>query len=177
MIYQILHNDILAHEPSVESVSRAASALLMENGDSKLESGALQMKVTELQNGWQEVLDKAARLDTELAAALSASHDVMDQMKELRTWLSESREFLYSRRQIGGRPESARNQIAKHKVCLFNTEHRSILWSVGCPSVAAVIVVFVQTPCYQLQFLCFAPVATYSMHVLCSFIRTRCFAL
>ena len=119
MVDQVLHNDILAHEPSVESVSRAASALLMENGDSKLESGALQMKVTELQNGWQEVLDKAARLDAELAAALSASHDVMDQMKELRTWLSESREFLYSRRQIGGRPESARIQIAKHKVCLI----------------------------------------------------------
>ena len=119
MVDQVLHNDILAHEPSVESVSRAASALLMENGDSKLESGALQMKVTELQNGWQEVLDKAARLDAELAAALSASHDVMDQMKELRTWLSESREFLYSRRQIGGRPESARNQITKHKVCLM----------------------------------------------------------
>ena len=117
LIFQVLQNDILAHEPSVESVSRAASSLLMENGDSKLESGALQMKVTELQDGWQEVLDKAARLDTELAAALSASHDVMDQMKELRTWLNESREFLYSRRQIGGRPESARNQIAKHKVC------------------------------------------------------------
>lgn len=118
-VCQILHNDILAHEPSVESVSRAASSLLMENGDSKLESGALQAKVTELQDGWQEILDKAARLDAELEAALSASHDVMDQMKELRAWLNESREFLYSRRQIGGRPESARHQLAKHKVCLF----------------------------------------------------------
>jgi len=110
----------------------------MENGDSKLESGALQMKVTELQDGWQEVLDKAARLDAELAAALSVSHDVMDQMKELRIWLNESREFLYSRRQIGGRPESARNQIAKHKVCLFICLFPCMFsnpWSVGCPVV------------------------------------------
>lgn len=120
-VCQILQNDILAHEPSVESVSRAASSLLMENGDSKLESGALQTKVTELQDGWQEILDKAARLDAELDAALSASHDVMDQMKELKTWLNESRDFLYSRRQIGGRPESARNQLAKHKVCLLTS--------------------------------------------------------
>lgn len=114
---QILHNDILAHEPSVESVSRAASSLLMENGDSKLDSSSLQMKVTELQDGWQEVLDKAARLEVELAAALSASHDVMDQVKELRTWLNEGRDFMYARRPIGGRPESARNQLAKHQVC------------------------------------------------------------
>lgn len=115
--FQILHNDILAHEPSVESVSQAASSLLMENGDSKLESGALQTKVTELQDGWREVLEKAARLEAELAAALSASHDVMDQMKELRTWLNEARDFMYARRPIGGRPESARNQLDKHKVC------------------------------------------------------------
>lgn len=120
----------------------------MENGDSKLESGALQTKVTELQDGWQEVLDKAARLDAELAAALSASHDVMDQMKELRTWLNESREFLYSRRQIGGRPESARNQLAKHKVCLLNPMHHCIPWSVDCPSVVAV---FIRVRCYQHQ--------------------------
>lgn len=101
----------------MESVTRAASSLLTENRDSKLDSGSLQMKMTELQDGWQEVLDKAARLDAHLAAALSASHDVMDQMKELRTWLNEGRDFLDSRRQIGGRPESARNQLTKHKVC------------------------------------------------------------
>lgn len=99
-------------------MSRAASSLLMENGDSKLDSGALQIKVTELQDGWQEVLEKAARLEAELAAALSASHETMDQMKELRTWLNEARDFMYSRRPIGGRPESAQNQLAKHKVCV-----------------------------------------------------------
>ena len=104
----------------MESVSRAASSLLMENGDSKLDSGALQTKVTELQDGWQEVLEKAARLETELAAALSASHDVMDQMKELRAWLNEARDFMCARRPIGGRPESARNQLSKHKVCFVS---------------------------------------------------------
>ena len=88
----------------------------MENGESKFDSGTLQTKVTELQDGWKEVVNKAARLEAELAAALSASHEVMDQMKELRTWLSEARDFMCTRRPIGGRPESARNQLAKHKV-------------------------------------------------------------
>lgn len=115
--FQILHNDIIAHEPSVESVTKAASSLLNENGESKLDSGTLQNKVTDLQDSWKEVLDKAARLDAELTAALSASHEVMDQMKELKTWLVEARDFMDTRRPIGGRPESARNQLAKHKVC------------------------------------------------------------
>ena len=115
--FQILHNDIIAHEPSVESVTKAASSLLNENGESKLDSGTLQNKVTDLQDSWKEVLDKAARLDAELTAALSASHEVMDQMKELKTWLVEARDFMDTRRPIGGRPESARKQLAKHKVC------------------------------------------------------------
>ena len=115
--FQILHNDIIAHEPSVESVTKAASSLLNENGESKLDSGTLQNKVTDLQDSWKEVLDKAARLDAELTAALSASHEVMDQMKELKTWLVEARDFMDTRRPIGGRPESARNQLSKHKVC------------------------------------------------------------
>lgn len=117
VFFQILHNDIIAHEPSVESVTKAASSLLNENGESKLDSGTLQNKVTDLQDSWKEVLDKAARLDAELTAALSASHEVMDQMKELKTWLVEARDFMDTRRPIGGRPESARNQLAKHKVC------------------------------------------------------------
>ena len=115
--FQILHNDIIAHEPSVESVTKAASSLLNENGESKLDRGTLQNKVTDLQGSWKEVLDKAARLDAELTAALSASHEVMDQMKELKTWLVEARDFMDTRRPVGGRPESARNQLAKHKVC------------------------------------------------------------
>ena len=136
----------------------------MENGDSKLESGALQMKVTELQDGWQEVLDKAARLDAELVAALSASHDVMDQMKELRIWLNESREFLYSRRQIGGRPESARNQITKHKVCLLNPMYYCIRWSESCPLVVAVVVVV----------FILVRVISYNCFALLQLPRTRC---
>ena len=116
LFFQILHNDILAHEPSVASVTKAASSLLEENSESKLDSGTLQNKVTDLKDSWKEVLDKAARLDAKLTAALSASHEVMDQMKELKTWLVEARDFMDTRRPIGGRPESARNQLAKHKV-------------------------------------------------------------
>lgn len=91
--------------------------MLKENSENKLDSGTLQNKVTDLQDSWKEVLDKAARLDAELTAALSASHEVMDQMKELKTWLVEARDFMDTRRPIGGRPESARSQLAKHKVC------------------------------------------------------------
>ena len=106
----------MAHAPSVESVSRAASSLLTESGEGKVETSTLQLKVTELHKGWEDVLEKAAQLEAELAAALNASHDVMAQMKELRAWLSEAQEFIRSRRPVGGRPDSANSQLAKHKV-------------------------------------------------------------
>lgn len=72
--------------------------LLMENGDSKLDSGFLQMKMMELQDGWQEVLDKVVCLDVYFVVVLSVFYDVMDQMKELRIWLNEGCDFFDFRR-------------------------------------------------------------------------------
>lgn len=99
----------------MESISAAAKNLL-DSGDSKMESGALQGKVTELQDGWQEILAKSAQREAELNAALDKSHGVMSEMKELRAWLNEANDFLFSRRPVGGIPATAQKQLDKHKV-------------------------------------------------------------
>ncbi|EDO29908.1 predicted protein [Nematostella vectensis] len=110
--HKILQNDILSHEPSVDSLSRAASALL-ESGET--DSTALEGKVQELKTTWDAVLAKSAQRQAELEKALKDSHSFMSQIKELRGWLNEASEFLKSRRAIGGRPENATKQLNKHK--------------------------------------------------------------
>ena len=81
-----------------------------------MESGALQGKVTELNDGWQEILAKSAEREAKLNSALDKSHGVMSEMKELRAWLNEANDFLFSRRPVGGIPATAKKQINKHKV-------------------------------------------------------------
>ena len=81
-----------------------------------MESGVLQGKVTELQDGWEEILSKSTQREAELNAALDISHDVMSQMKELRRWLNEANDFLCSRRPVGGIPATAKKQLNKHQV-------------------------------------------------------------
>ncbi|EDO37706.1 predicted protein [Nematostella vectensis] len=123
--HKILQNDILSHEPSVDSLSRAASALL-ESGET--DSTALEGKVQELKTTWDAVLAKSAQRQAELEKALKDSHSFMSQIKELRGWLNEASEFLKSRRAIGGRPENATKQLNKHKDFMVVIETRQKIY-------------------------------------------------
>lgn len=66
----------------------------MENGESKFDSGILQIKVIELQDGWKEVVNKVVCLEVEFVVVFSVFYEVMDQMKEFRIWFSEVCDFM-----------------------------------------------------------------------------------
>ena len=81
-----------------------------------MDTAVLKNKLDDLQNGWQELLDKSARRENDLTGSLKIARDFMNEVREMLGWLKGAREFLKTRRPVGGFPESCEKQIEKHKV-------------------------------------------------------------
>jgi hypothetical protein len=118
-IFQIIQNDISAHEPTVQSITNAANKLL-ESGKTKMDTAVLKNKLDDLQNGWQELLAKSAQREKDLTNSLKIARDFMSEVREMLGWLKGAREFLKRRRPVGGFPESCEKQIEKHQVSLLH---------------------------------------------------------
>ena len=99
----------------MRSIMKAAEELL-ESGKSKMDTAVLKNKMDGRQKGWQELLDKSGRRHSDLTDSLKVARDFMSQVREMLGWLKQAREFLKTRRPIGGFPETCQEQIDKHQV-------------------------------------------------------------
>lgn len=103
----------------MNSITNAANKLL-ETGTTKMDTAVLKNKLDDLQNGWQELLSKSAQREQDLTNSLKIARDFMSEVREMLGWLKGARDFLHTRRPIGGFPETCEKQIEKHKVKLFH---------------------------------------------------------
>lgn len=65
---QVLQNDVLAHEATVETVNKAGSDLVESSAGE--EASSLQSKLENLNQRWKAILEKTAQRKHQLKAAL-----------------------------------------------------------------------------------------------------------
>ena len=85
----------------------------------------LEQKLAELTAGWEEIQRLLDDRLSELKEALDDSKQFQNQIRELIGWLNEAKAFLKNKRPLGGKPETAKLQVDKHKVSVedfFNME-------------------------------------------------------
>lgn len=70
----------------------------------------------DLQKGWEELLAKSEKRQSDLTGSLKVARNFMSEVREMLGWLKHAREFLKTRRPVGGFPETCQNQLEKHKV-------------------------------------------------------------
>lgn len=65
---QVLENDVLAHEATVETVNKAGNDLVESSAGE--EASSLQSKLENLNQRWKSILEKAAQRKQQLESAL-----------------------------------------------------------------------------------------------------------
>lgn len=111
----MIKNDIEAHESPVEKCKDSVSNVLSTSKITS-EKKALEGKLEELVQSWDQIQFLYAERETELMSAFDESRHFQEQTREMLNWLSEANAFLKTKKPIGGKPETARSQLEKHKV-------------------------------------------------------------
>ena len=99
-------------------ICREAAANSINSTNELSEKERLQGKLNKLNTGWDEIEALLAKRLKKLDEALDESKNFQNQVREMIGWLNEAEAFLKGKRPTGGKPESAKAQIEKHKVCM-----------------------------------------------------------
>ena len=93
---------------------------LLESTSNPKEKKALQDKISEVTAGWDEIEFLYEERKKELESAFDESRHFQEQTREMLNWLTEASAFLKTKKVMGGKPDTARAQLEKHKVrCLL----------------------------------------------------------
>ena len=112
---KVIRSDVMAHEPSIVICRKAVHGLIDSTANPE-EKGNFEGKLGELNSGWEEIERLLAERLKVLEEALDKSKHFQSQVREMIGWLSEARAFLKGKKPTGGKPETAMNQVEKHKV-------------------------------------------------------------
>ena len=112
---KVIGNDIKAHERPVEKCKESGLALSASTSN-PTEKKAVDSKVDEVINGWDEIQSLFAQRKSELEDAFDESRQFQEQTRELLSWLTKMSEILKKKQPTGGKPETAKEQLDKHKV-------------------------------------------------------------
>ena len=95
---------------------RQAASNVISSTDDASEKERLQGKLDELNTGWDEIEALLAQRLKGLEEALDESKNFQNQVREMIGWLNEAKAFLKGKRPTGGKPETAKALVEKHKV-------------------------------------------------------------
>ena len=112
---KVVGNDIKAHESPVEKCKQSGLALLESTSNPK-ERKAVDGKVNEVISGWDEIQSLYAERRTELENSFDEAQHFQDQTREFLNWLTKQNGALKKKTPTGGKPDTAREQLDKHKV-------------------------------------------------------------
>ncbi|KAI4810598.1 hypothetical protein KUCAC02_013536 [Chaenocephalus aceratus] len=110
--HKVLHNDVMSHVRTVESLNQAGRGLLeVGSGDSP---HGLQSRLEQLNESWEFVRCETERRQLELENRLSQVQDVTMEIQDLLQWLENTDLRLSSYKTMWGMPDSASERLSAH---------------------------------------------------------------
>lgn len=115
---QIVQNDVDAHRDSVDSVKEAGKRVLAteHGGDTPI-----KRKLGEVNELWEKVQQKSASKFKTMKDALKEAKSFTGELQDLLLYLADLEGNLISSTQIGGLPETAKEQLERFMVSLVQT--------------------------------------------------------
>ncbi|KAJ8250314.1 hypothetical protein COCON_G00222360 [Conger conger] len=110
--HHVLQNDVLAHKSTVEAVNKAGSDL-MQSSEGE-EASSLQGKLENLNQRWQNILEKTKLRRQHLDSALLQAQGFHGEIEDMQQWLKDTERQLLASKAVGGLPETAREQLNAH---------------------------------------------------------------
>ncbi|KAJ8248180.1 hypothetical protein GJAV_G00239220 [Gymnothorax javanicus] len=110
--HHVLQNDVLAHKTTVEAVNKAGSDLMQSSAGE--EASSLQGKLENLNQRWQNILEKTALRRQLLDSALLQAQGFHGEIEDMQQWLKDTERQLLASKALGGLPETAREQLNAH---------------------------------------------------------------
>ena len=112
---KVIGNDIKAHESPVEKCKESGMAL-MESTSNPKEKKVVGGKVDEVISGWDEIQSLYAQRKNELENAFDEARQFQEQTREFLSWLTRQGEILKKKTPTGGKPDTTKDQLDRHKV-------------------------------------------------------------
>ncbi|XP_064173955.1 dystonin isoform X26 [Anguilla rostrata] len=110
--HHVLQNDVLAHKSTVEAVNKAGSDLMESSAGE--EASSLQGKLENLNQRWQNILEKTKLRRQHLDSALLQAQGFHGEIEDMQQWLKDTERQLLASKAVGGLPETAREQLSAH---------------------------------------------------------------
>ncbi|KAI1894736.1 hypothetical protein AGOR_G00118820 [Albula goreensis] len=110
--HHVLQNDVLAHKSTVEAVNKAGSDLMESSAGE--EASSLQGKLENLNQRWQNILEKTKLRRQHLDSALLQAQGFHGEIEDMQQWLKDTERQLLASKAVGGLPETAREQLNAH---------------------------------------------------------------
>ncbi|PIK37942.1 putative microtubule-actin cross-linking factor 1 isoform X5 [Apostichopus japonicus] len=115
--HKVLQNDILAHQVSVDSVNKAGQGFLA-TADNPEVARVIEGKLDTVNHKWEDLVQKSADRQQELEKCLGEAKTFQDQVDQLLDWLESTDKLISRAEPVGGLPDSAREQLDKHKALM-----------------------------------------------------------
>ncbi|KAJ8377716.1 hypothetical protein AAFF_G00254500 [Aldrovandia affinis] len=110
--HHVLQNDVLAHKSTVEAVNKAGNDLMESTAGE--EASSLQGKLENLNQRWQNILEKTKLRRLHLDSALLQAQGFHGEIEDMQQWLKDTERQLLASKAVGGLPETAREQLNAH---------------------------------------------------------------
>ncbi|OCT57052.1 hypothetical protein XELAEV_18004054mg [Xenopus laevis] len=110
--HHVLKNDVLAHQTTVHTVSKAGNELLESSvGD---DANSLRPRLATLIQLWETVLQKTEEREQQLDMALHQAQGFSGEIEDFIQWQTNIESQLLAAKPTGGLPETAREQLQSH---------------------------------------------------------------
>ncbi|XP_033956247.1 dystonin isoform X2 [Pseudochaenichthys georgianus] len=110
--HHVLQNDVSAHKATVETVNKAGKDLVeLSAGE---EASSLQSKLENLNQRWEEILEKTDQRKLQLKSALLQAQGFHGEIEDMQQWLKDTERQLLASKAVGGLPDTAREQLNAH---------------------------------------------------------------
>ena len=111
-------NDLFANQNSIDILNEAGQRII-EASEGGEDAKATELLVDDMNQKWQELLQKADLKQSLLEERLREAENFQDEIQEKLNWLTEKDQHLIASRPVGGLPQSAKDQLG-HFMELYN---------------------------------------------------------
>ena len=113
-LFQIIQNDVQAHQPSVESVNEAGKQVI--TGETGAEATQTRRKLDNMNKKWENVLSRVRDHQFELEEAFQEAKSFNDDLQDMLAKLTEIDGQLVTTKPVGGLPETSKEQLERFLV-------------------------------------------------------------
>lgn len=110
-LFQIIQNDIQAHQPSVESVNEAGKQVI--SSETGAEATATRRKLDSMNKQWDNVLGKLRDHQLNLEDAFKEAKSFNDDLQDMLAKLTDIDGQLITTKPVGGLPETSKEQLER----------------------------------------------------------------